>query len=217
MFMKLNKHVSCQEPWCLESSQQTDTGQLDLKRLRNFGHICLTEMTRSRLCMKKLYDQIERYNARFTIACQWNNSKKSFNWLTIKELFYAIERKSSVILRPAEFNAATREKIPTTSEQEQLMSLGESKLDRLSPLLAVLPCLSAYITQNIDPRLGLATGSTGTIVGNQFPRDTVFLQSLLKLFTYPLIKLDLRIDFQAYRSISRIIQYLYCCFRVLSK
>ncbi len=84
-----------------------------------------------------------------------------------------MERKSSPILCPAVFNAATRGKTQTKSELEQLLSLGDHKLDRLSPLLPVLPGLPVNITQNTAPKLGRANGSTGTIVGYQFPEGTI--------------------------------------------
>ncbi len=92
----------------------------------------------------------------------------------MKEIYNAIARQFAPILCPAMFNAATRGKTPTNSELEQLLSLVDHKLDRLSPLLPVLPGMPVHITQNTAPKLGLANGSIGTIVGYQFPNTTVF-------------------------------------------
>ncbi len=83
-----------------------------------------------------------------------------------------MEREYSPILCPSMLNAATREKTPTKSEQEQLLRLGDNKLDRLSQLLPVLPGLPLHITQNIASKLGLANGSTRTTVSYQFPEGT---------------------------------------------
>ncbi len=40
--------------------------------------------------------------------------------------------------------------------------------------MPVLPGLPVHITQNIAPKLRLDNGSTGTIVGYQFPKGTIF-------------------------------------------
>ncbi len=77
-------------------------------------------------------------------------------------------------LRPAAFDGAIGGKRPMKSELEQLLGPGDHKPNRLSPLLPVLPGLPVHITQNIAPKLGVATGSTGTIVGCQFRKGTVF-------------------------------------------
>ncbi len=42
-------------------------------------------------------------------------------------------------------------------------------LDRLALLLPVLPGLPVHITKNMAPKLGLANGSPGTVVGYQLP------------------------------------------------
>ncbi len=88
----------------------------------------------------------------------------------MKELHNAIDKQVAPILCPDMFNAATRGKTPTNSELEQLLSLGDHKLDKLSPLLPVLPGLPVHITQNIAPKLGLANGSTGTVVAINFQK-----------------------------------------------
>ncbi len=80
-----------------------------------------------------------------------------------------LTKKCAPILFPAVFNAAKRGKKPTKSELEQLISLGDHKLDRQSPLLPVLPGLPVHISQNIASKLGLAIGSTGTGLKNRFP------------------------------------------------
>ncbi len=104
-------------------------------------------------------------NVLFPVACQENYSRHSINWLRMKALFNAIGRKYSPMFCPAVFNAATKGKRPTKSELEQILSLGDHKLDRLSPLLPVLPGLAAHTTQNRAPKLSLANVSTTTIVG----------------------------------------------------
>ncbi len=116
----------------------------------------------------------EEENVIFPVACQGNNSRHSINWLSMKELLNATKRKSTPILCSPVFDGAIRGKRPTKSELEQLLGLGDHKLNRLSPLLPMLPGLPVHITQNIAPKIGLANGSTGTIVGYQFPKGTIF-------------------------------------------
>ncbi len=47
-------------------------------------------------------------------------------------------------------------------------------VDRRSPLGSVPPGLSVHTTQNVAPKLGLANGCTGKVVGTQVPQNTIF-------------------------------------------
>ncbi len=76
----------------------------------------------------------EKGNVMCLVASQENTSRHSINWLSMKEPYNAIDRQSAPILCPAMFNAATRGNKRTISELEQLLSLGDHKLDRLSPI-----------------------------------------------------------------------------------
>ncbi len=116
----------------------------------------------------------KKKNVSISIACHADNSRHSINWLALKELFYSIIKTDIPILCPAVFHPATRGKRPSKYEINQLFSVGDHTLDRLSPLLPLLPGLPVSITQNISPKLGLANGSTGTIVGYQFSKDATF-------------------------------------------
>ncbi len=100
---------------------------------------------------------------------------------------------------PTSVQCGYKMKTPTKSELEQLFSLGDHKLDRQSPLLPVLPGLPVHIAQNIAPKLGLANVSTGTFVGYQFPKDTIFKpmsfqECLIRLFSKPLEIIYVSVD-----------------------
>ncbi len=121
-------------------------------------------MTRFRLYTENAQ---EGENVMCPVASQGNEKRHSINWLSMKELYNAIDKLFVPILCPAVFDAATRGKIPTPSELQQLLSMGDHRLDRLSLLLPVLPGLPVHTTQNVAPKLGLAKGSTGTVAGYQ--------------------------------------------------
>ncbi len=108
------------------------------------------------------------------LATQGNHSKHS-NYLNMKDIYNATDKQFVPILCPVAFNAATRELKPTLSDLEQLLSMEDHKLGRLSPLLPVRHGVPVHITQNTAPKLGVANGFTGTVVGYQFPRDTKFM------------------------------------------
>ncbi len=83
------------------------------------------------------------------------------------------------IICPAIFSAVRRGTNLTKKGLEKLLSLGDNKLDIMAPLLPLFPGLPVYITQNLSPKLGLANGSTGTVLGYQFAEDTVFKSAIL--------------------------------------
>lgn len=84
------------------------------------------------------------------------------------------------IICPASFNATKRGTKATLEQMTELLALGDNKLQRLSPLLPIFPGMPVYITQNISPKLGLANGSTGKIVGCQFSDETVFSSTIIQ-------------------------------------
>ncbi len=100
------------------------------------------------------------------VASQGNSSRHSFYWLSIKELCKSIDKQFASILFSAVFNAAARGKKPINSELEQ------HKLD--ISMLQVIPGLPVHITKNIAPKLGLANGSTVTVIGYTFPKGAIF-------------------------------------------
>ena len=110
----------------------------------------------------------------FPIACQGNSSRHAINWIAIAELSRHTNTYCTPIICPALFEASKRGSKPTTNDVQQLLSLGDHELRRLTPLLPLFPGLPVHITQNISTKLGLANGSTGKIVGCQFSEDTTF-------------------------------------------
>ncbi len=108
----------------------------------------------------------------FPITVQGNSSKHSINWLSSSEICRNDSTLDIPIICPAVFTPAKRGAKPTASELRSLFLLGDNKLKTL-PLLPVFTSMPVYITQNIGPKIRIANGSTGFVVGFQFAETTV--------------------------------------------
>ena len=97
-------------------------------------------------------------------ACQVSKTRHSLNWksvLQIKKRRPDLE----VVLIPARFSKSSRGKFLSQNDIESLYKLGDEALERLSPLLPVFCGMPIKITQNINPSIGIANGSTGKVIG----------------------------------------------------
>ncbi len=110
-------------------------------------------------------------NVSTTKACPASNSRHSIHWLASKQLFYSINKTDKLVLCPAVLQRTPRGQRSSKYENTQISRLGDHNVDRLPPLLFFLPGLPVSITQKISPKLGLANGSTRTIVGCQCSKD----------------------------------------------
>ncbi len=106
---------------------------------------------------EKLAKVQEGENVMCSFITRRNNSRHSITCISMKELFNAMDKQFVSILCKAVINAATRGKIRTPSDLDQLLSMEDHKLDRLSPLLPVLPGFPVHITQNVAPNLDWVT------------------------------------------------------------
>ena len=66
--------------------------------------------------------------------------------------------------------------LSTYSERDKayIMGLDESKFGRLAPFLDLVIGMPIMVTQNVEPRKGIANGTFGILEDIQFPRDTLF-------------------------------------------
>lgn len=107
-------------------------------------------------------------------AVQENVSRHFLDWIAFSEFSRVHTGNEMPILCLAEFKEARRSKKPSVRELEELLQLGDHKLERISPILPLGKGMSAYVTQNIATQLGVANGSFEIVVGVQFATDTIF-------------------------------------------
>ena len=125
------------------------------------------EILNQRLISRNLNDENFRKNFcsfQSPFACQVNKTRHSLNWKSILQTKKKRENLGVVIV-PALFSKSPRGKVLSRQDIESLYKLGDEMLERLPPLLPLYSGMPVTITQNINPSMGIANGSTGSIIG----------------------------------------------------
>lgn len=128
---------------------------------------------------KDLLRALELSQCTFPIAVHSNENRHAMNWIMLSE-YVKINNISPPILCIANFERSRKSAPLTPNQLDELLRLGDEKLDRLPPINALSVGVPVQITANIAVHLGVANGSLGTIVGFDFEENCVFSESTVR-------------------------------------